>query len=280
MIEKIILYEIRRAIARKKVITLIIITFLFEIGTYVLLDYAKSTHTAARFLSSIHEYVWLIGVLLPQSFLIHFIAISISAGSMAEEYEHGTMDFLLTKPITRLSFISGKFIGGYVLLTLMYGLMVIISLFLSFFYFGTQVYLNFLPELFGAVVFSALTFYSIAFLVGEIIRRGNIAFLVASVILVTSVALVDVLILLSTLTRNLSYLSISMYFPTWGAEEFPYSIAINIPGAYFLVEGLSLFGGTPGSPLLSSLSIIAYSVVPIFISIYTFLHRDIPKRVF
>lgn len=274
------LYEIRRAIARKRVITLIALTLFFEIGVYVLLEYAKTTRFA-KALIPLHPYMWMIGVLLPESLLIHFIAISISAGSMSEEYEQGTMDFLLTKPITRLKFVMGKFVGGYLLLIGIYAIMIILSLFFSFVFFGNQIYLNFLSEISIAVIFSALTFYSIAFLIGELVRRGNIAFLISSVILITSVILISVLTFLSFLTKSSQYLTISMYFPTWGSEALPFMIAQNVPGAYFLVEALMIFPiGEVGNLTDSILSILFYSSIAIFVAIYTFLHRDIPKRVF
>ncbi|MCY0882659.1 MAG: ABC transporter permease subunit, partial [Acidianus infernus] len=130
MIEKIIVYEIKRAIARKKVITLIAITFLFEIGVYLSLAEFR-TPRIEKLLSSIEDLLWLAGVLLPQSLLIHFISISISSGAMSEEYEQGTVDFFMTKPITRLSFLIGKFLGGYLLVTIIYLLMVALALIFS-----------------------------------------------------------------------------------------------------------------------------------------------------
>ncbi|WP_231136271.1 ABC transporter permease [Acidianus ambivalens] len=127
MIEKIMIYEIKRAIARKKVITLIAITFLFEIGVYLSLAEFR-TPRIEKLLSPIEDLLWLAGVLLPQSLLIHFISISISSGAMSEEYEQGTVDFFMTKPITRLSFLIGKFLGGYLLVMLIYLLMVALAL--------------------------------------------------------------------------------------------------------------------------------------------------------
>lgn len=131
MIEKIMVYEIKRAIARKKVITLVAITLLFEIGVYLSLAEFR-TPRIEKLLSPIEDLLWLAGVLLPQSLLIHFISISISSGAMSEEYEQGTVDFFMTKPITRLSFLVGKFLGGYVLVILIYLLMVALALIFSF----------------------------------------------------------------------------------------------------------------------------------------------------
>lgn len=278
MIEKIIVYEIKRAIARKKVITLIAITFLFEIGVYLSLAEFR-TPRIEKLLSPIEDLLWLAGVLLPQSLLIHFISISISSGAMSEEYEQGTVDFFMTKPITRLSFLIGKFLGGYLLVTLIYLLMVALALIFSFSFFGNQVELQYLPVVVLSILFSTLTFFSIGFMFGEIFRRSSLAFLVSSTILIGSIVIGAVLLFVAKLTSLDFLISIAISLPAWGSTELPYIIAQGIPNATIIVEALEIFPVVPGTTIAAIAYILGYSSFAIIIAFISFLHRDIPKKV-
>jgi ABC-2 type transport system permease protein len=278
MIEKIMIYEIKRAIARKKVITLIAITFLFEIGVYLSLAEFR-TPRIEKLLSPIEDLLWLAGVLLPQSLLIHFISISISSGAMSEEYEQGTVDFFMTKPITRLSFLIGKFLGGYLLVTLIYLLMVALALIFSFSFFGNQVELQYLPVVVLSILFSTLTFFSIGFMFGEIFRRSSLAFLVSSTILIGSIIIGAVLLFVAKLTSLYFLISIAISLPAWGSTELPYIIAQGIPQATIIVEALEIFPVVPGTTIAAIAYILGYSSFAIIMAFISFLHRDIPKKV-
>jgi len=272
-------YEVRRAVARRKVITLVLITVFFEVGSYVLLTQAHGPRFD-RVLVPLKPYLWLLGVLLPQSLLIHFIAISIASGSMAEEYEQGTVDFFLTKPIGRGEFLLGKFLGGFLLLVSVYALMVVLALSLSFLLFGTQRELNYLPEVVGTVVFSSLTFFTISFLVGELSRRSSISFLASSSFLVGSLIVSILVVFLSQLVGMTSLEYVTLYLPTWGASQLPFIVSSAIPGVYLIVEALSLFPLGFGSAMQAIASILVYSSVASAIALYSFARRDVPKRVY
>ncbi|WP_420809445.1 ABC transporter permease [Acidianus sulfidivorans] len=278
MIEKIILYEIRRAIARKKVITLVAITFLFEIGIYLSLAEFR-TPRVEELLKPIEDLIWLAGVLLPQSLLIHFISISISSGSMSEEYEQGTVDFFMTKPITRLQFLLGKFIGGYLLVSAIYGLMVLLALVFSESFFGYQAELNYLGIVVLSILFSTLTFFSIGFMFGEMLRRSSLAFLVSSTILIGSVIIGAVLLFVAKLTGLLFLIGIAISLPSWGATELPFLLAQAIPNASLIVQALEIFPAVPGTTIAAIAYILGYSSISIAIGFLSYLHRDIPKKV-
>ncbi|NON61320.1 ABC transporter permease [Acidianus sp. RZ1] len=278
MIEKVILYEMKRAVARKKVLTLIIITLIFEIGVYVSIGEFK-TPRVESLVRPIQDLLWLAGVLLPQSLLIHFIALSISSGSMSEEYEQGTVDFFLTKPITRMQFVVGKYVGGYILAVLIYSFMVILSLILSYLFFGKQVDLYYLPSIFLSVIFSILTFFSIGFMFGEVLRRSSIAFLVSSVVLIGSVIIGAVLIFVDRLTNVSTFIAIAQALPAWGGDELPFIVAQGVPGSGLIVEALEIFPTAQGTISMSVGYILVYSVVSTLLGFLSFAHRDIPKKV-
>ncbi|EWG07613.1 MAG: ABC transporter permease [Candidatus Aramenus sulfurataquae] len=278
MIEKIVTYEIKRAVARKKVITIIGITLLFEVGVYVALSQVK-TPRIETILGPISSLLWLVGVLLPQSLLLHFITISISSGALSEEYEQGTVDFFLTKPITRLQFLTGKYLGGFLLVTLVYAFMVFLSLMLSELLFGSQIDLGYLPALFLSVEFSSLTFFSIAFMIGEVLRRSSLAFLISSTVLIGSILIGTVLEFVSRLTGSSIFTSIAIALPAWGAVELPYIYAQGIPNASLIVQALEIFPAISGTEIEAIAYVVLYSGVSTVLAFVSFLNRDIPKRV-
>ena len=116
-------YEVRRAIARKKVIALVIFTILLSVLPY----YALSAAGATLIPTSLYPYIWIAGILLIGPLFLNFTAILIAAGAMSEEYEQGTAELLLSKPVRRSDYLTGKFLGGYSLLLFILALTLILS---------------------------------------------------------------------------------------------------------------------------------------------------------
>ncbi|MEM0169656.1 MAG: ABC transporter permease [Metallosphaera sp.] len=278
MMLDLILYELRRSVARKKVISLIAITVLFEVGTYVALSQTRSPRIE-QLISPIQPLLWIAGVLLPQSLLLHFIAISIASGSMSEEYEQGTVDFFLTKSITRLKFGLSKLIGGYILVISIYLLMVLLAVTLSELLFGVQTDLSYLPSLVGSVIFSSLTFFGVAFMAGELLRRSSLAFLVSSSVLIGSILIGAVLIFVARLTNDPIFNSIAIALPSWGATELPFLYASSIPNASLIVQALEIFPAIPGTEADAIVLTLGYAGVAFILSFMSLLSRDIPKRI-
>ncbi|ACP37741.1 ABC transporter permease [Saccharolobus islandicus] len=274
---EIMLYEWRRAIARKKVIVLSIITFIFELGIYLAI-YLAPSHSLKTLIIPLSPYLWALGVLLPQVLLIHFLAISIASGSMAEEYEQGTVDYFISKPITRLRFIMEKWLGSFSLLLIIYLFMVVLALILSSLLFGVQSELIVLPELFFSIIFSTLVFLNIAFAIGEILRRSNLSFTISGFILIASIIVSDVLVFVSVITHNSNYETISEYLPTWGSTELPFMLLQNSPLSA-IARGLNILPSISNNVSLAIVSIVVYSLLPLVLSIINFLGRDISKKV-
>lgn len=274
---EIMLYEWRRAIARKKVIVLSIITFIFELGIYLAI-YLAPSHSLKTLIIPLSPYLWALGVLLPQVLLIHFLAISIASGSMAEEYEQGTVDYFISKPITRLRFVMEKWLGSFSLLLILYLFMVVLALILSSLLFGVQSELILLPELFFSIIFSTLVFLNIAFAIGEILRRSNLSFTISGFILIASIIVSDVLVFVSVITHNSNYETISEYLPTWGSTELPFMLLHNSPFSA-IARGLNILPSISNNVSLAIVSIVVYSLIPLVLSIINFLGRDISKKV-
>ncbi|WP_338602439.1 ABC transporter permease [Sulfolobus tengchongensis] len=274
---EILLYEWRRGIARKKVIVLTLISFIFELGIYFAIYFAPSK-SLKTLIIPLSPYLWALGVLLPQAILIHFLAISIASGSMAEEYEQGTVDYFISKPLTRFRFIMEKWLGSFTLLFVIYMAMVIIALIMSFSLFGIQNDLVLLPEIVGSVLFSTLVFLNIAFAIGEILRRSNLSFTISGFVLIASIIISFVLVFVSQLTHSSSYEYISEYLPTWGSTELPFMLLQSSPFSE-IVRGLNIIPTISNNVVMATVSILVYSIIPLILSLLSFLMRDIPKKI-
>jgi len=226
----------------------------------------------------LYPYMWSVGVLLPQSLLLHFLAISIASGSMSEEYEQGTIDFFLTKPVTRIRFYAEKWFGSFTLLSMIYGLMVVLSLVFSFWLFGAQTDLIYLPKITGLVLVSSLVFFSIAFSVGEILRRSSLSFIISSSLLIGSVLVSDILIFIGKFTHTTTYISVALALPSWGATQLPFLPLANSQFNLF-IKALDIFPLTVGNIQDALVSVFLYTVVPLMMSLYSFTVRDVPKKV-
>ncbi|BBD72332.1 ABC transporter permease [Sulfodiicoccus acidiphilus] len=278
MVSWVVYYELKRAVARRKVIVMVAITLLFEVGVYVILSQLR-TPSVEQILAQIQGHIWLVGTMLPLSLLLHFISISISSGSMSEEYEQGTVDFFLTKPLNRVQFLTGKFVGGYILVLLIYLLMVALALVMSFIFFGSQRDLGYLPELVGTVAFSAIPFYTIGFMLGEVLRRTTISFLSASSILIGSILIGGILVFVSKLLSSELLVQAAVALPSWGAVELPFIYASSIPNSSLIVQAVEVFPAVNGSQVAAVTYSLAYFVAATAIAYLSFTKRDVPKRI-
>jgi ABC-2 type transport system permease protein len=269
-------YEIRRAVARKKVLAIVALTILIDTAPYYAL---ASTHTALV-PPPIHPYLWIVGVFVPQAFFLQFIALLIAAGSMSEEYEQGTAEVLLSKPVSRQEYFFGKFLGGYTLLIGIVVLNALLSIASATFVFGPQVELQILPLTLASQVFSALVFYSFAFMVGELMRRSSLSYILSSAVFFTSEIIVIYLTLIYSLTGDNVYRVASLYLPTSPVDSLPLLLA----EPSFPSTVLTLFrigGATPveSSIPLSAALIAAYVIAAVLISLAYFSRMDVAKRV-
>jgi len=270
-------YEWRRALARKKVSLLIILTIVTEFVPYIVLTQLPIPQA----IQSIKSFMWLVGTILPYGLLLQFVAIFIATGSTAEEYEQGTADTILTKPVRRTEYLLGKFVGGYTLFAFIALITSSLAVTLSYGVFGPQKYAEYAPMMYIAIIFSTLVFFSIGFMTGELFRVSSLAYLVSSTIFIFALVLGPFLILASTLTGDQFYLDIVKWLPNWGSSNLPMMVA----RALFLQNLRLPFGGgdfnltVSGTMTEAIVSIIIYTSVPIAIAFFRFLKSDITKSV-
>jgi ABC-2 type transport system permease protein len=271
-------YEVRRATARKKVLVLVVITILISTIPVILIRSVGGSLLPPDY----YPYLWVLGVFVVTGFFLPFTALLIAAGSMSEEYEQGTAEVLLSKPVTRDEYFAGKFCGGFLLITGVILLNAILGVTAATFTFGTQDALSVLPPVVLSQVYSALIFYSVAFMSGELVRRSSLSYIIASAVYFTSEIAGIVLRGIYTLTGDTFYKQINVYLPTSPVSSLP--LQVGLPGLPAAAKYILAFGFIDTTPTETSLAfsvglIALYAVVAIAIARTYFNVVDVAKRV-
>ncbi|MGA2524512.1 MAG: ABC transporter permease subunit, partial [Candidatus Bathyarchaeia archaeon] len=201
---------------------LVAFTILLSVLPYYALSQAGTTLVP----TIVYPYLWVFAILLVGPLFLNFTAILIAAGSMSEEYEQGTAELLLSKPVRRSDYIAGKFLGGYVLFLFILALTLVLSISSAFTFFGVQNNLYLSPGLFIAQAFSSLLFFSLAFMLGELIRRSSLAYIFSSAVFFSSYIISVFLSAIFRATGKVVYKTVQMYLPTSAASSLPIQYAL------------------------------------------------------
>jgi ABC-2 type transport system permease protein len=258
------------------VLALVVLTILIDTIPYYLLRSSGPT-----LLPVVDDpYLWVTGIFVPQGFFLPFIALLIAAGSMSEEYEQGTAEVLLSKPVSREEFFFGKFSGGFLLLTVIVLLNATLSVTSATLSFGTQLALGVLPIVVVSQIFSSIVFYSVAFMSGELVRRSSLSYVLASAVYFTSEIAGIYLRVIYGLTGNTFYQQINFYLPTTPVSSLPYLVGQHgLPAEALSVLRFVDIGATETSILFSVGLIAAFALAAIVIAAAHFRWADVAKRV-
>jgi ABC-2 type transport system permease protein len=264
-------YEWKRALAKKKILALIILVIAFQ----TLIMVAFSRFVGTMFLSNeAGSFMWILGVLEGQGLFVPLIAIMVAGGSMSEEYEHGTADILLSKPITRVEYMCGKFLGGFSLLAMIEALTTFVGVVLSLWFFGAQTGLQFAPLMFLAMVYSSLIFFCLSFMFSEVFRGSTLAMLMAFGILIASSVIGPILTALYNMSGQHLYVDLGRGIPTWAATSFPSLLMSEL-----ITAPRTLLPVADSEALYQAAIIIAvYAVIFIVIAAYRLLKSDVTKK--
>jgi ABC-2 type transport system permease protein len=264
-------YEWKRALAKKKILALIILVIAFQ----TLIMVAFSRFVGTMFLSNeAGSFMWILGVLEGQGLFVPLIAIMVAGGSMSEEYEHGTADILLSKPITRVEYMCGKFLGGFSLLAMIEALTTFVGVVLSLWFFGAQTGLQFAPLMFLAMVYSSLIFFCLSFMFSEVFRGSTLAMLMAFGILIASSVIGPILTALYNISGQHLYVDLGRGIPTWAATSFPSLLMSEL-----ITAPRTLLPVADSEALYQAAIIIAvYAVIFIVIAAYRLLKSDVTKK--
>jgi len=270
-------YEYRRAIARRKVVALVVFTVLLDTVPY----YALVTNAPNLIPPQYHPYVWVIGVYAPLSIFLQFIAILIAAGAMSEEYEQGTAELLLSKPVSKAEYFIGKYLGGYTLLLTLILLNSGLTILSAYTSFGVQLGLGALPYVLLGECISSSVFFSLAFMVGELVRRSSLSYIISSAIFFTSEILGVYFGLISSITGSKLYLHLERVLPTSPVDSLPIQLGVpRLPagvGTLLTIVGPSQSVETS---ILASVGLIAaYVFSGVFIAYAYFSYMDVSKKI-
>jgi ABC-2 type transport system permease protein len=270
-------YEVRRALARKKVLAMVVFTIILDTVPY----YIFATLGAGVIPQDLFPYLWLAGVFAPFTLFIQFIAILIAAGAMSEEYEAGTAELLLSKPVSRVEFFVGKFLGGYVLLAFLIVLNAALSVTAATIAYGPQAGIATLPVAILVEIYASSLFYAVAFMIGEVVRRSSLAYIMSSAVIVSSQIVGFYLTAAYEFTGKAVYETIHAYLPTTVAGSLPpqheQALLPNAAARVFEII-LGPGGGTP-SEGSAAIQIAAYLLIATGLALAYFTWADVSRRV-
>ena len=278
----IVSYEWRRALAKKWFFALVILAFAIQILVFVVFNFLF-THPPPNLppifqasLEQIKPFMWIVEVLTPQGFFMSLIVIMIAGGSMSEEYEQGTSDILLSKPITKLEYMTGKYLGGLSLLSFVAALTTVLGVILAIAFFSPQESLQFIPHIYLAVVYSNLVFLSLAFMFSEVLRRTTLSYLSAIGVFIASMVISGVLSAVYGFTREQLYLEVSKWLPDWGVFNFPSFVMeklVDVPYNPFISPAQG-----DSDLLLAGAFIAVYTAIFIVVATIRLVRSDVTKK--
>ncbi len=272
-------YEWRRALARRMILAVFILTLIIEVLPIVVLTLLPNV--LQRF-GSLRSYVWLLGALIPQGFFIHFLALLVSAGSMADEYQNATADVILSKPLSRVEYLVGKYIGGFSLMSAIAALLVSIGVLASFAAFGNQLQIVNAPLILLGIIASSLIFFSIGFMSGELLRSTTLSYLAASSAFIVILIIENVLEAVAPFQPQSSqgfYYFLGRILPTWAATNLPFMQADQLfPAILSTGLGRVIFQTVPGTIPEALVYIAIYASAAFVIALLRFSYTDITKR--
>lgn len=268
-------YEIRKSLARKRILILLALTFLLEVGLYLVL-----TRLPTLLIDPFAGIIWSVGIIAPSAGLVHVLALTIGSATTAEEYETGTADYWFTRPISRIQYFIGKVVGGLALLFIIVLTYSVVSLAIAWFAFGPQSRLEVFPAGVFVSVFSALPFYTIGLAFGEVLRRSMMSTILSGTVFFSSTLIETYANIAAAIGNDPSLLTVVRYLPTWATVGTTSTIlletldiSIGVPGGVFLLSGV-------GAENLGQafLSIVAYSLASLAIAWVKFRYSDVTRR--
>jgi ABC-type transport system involved in multi-copper enzyme maturation permease subunit len=268
-------YEIRRALAKKKVLAgVILVVSALILGVYGFSEVMRISIVRNLPVRPDPGLAWIFTYFLP-SYLLSGLAALIASGSFSEEFEKGTSETLFTKPVTRLEIFLGKVLGGYILQAFFTLLLLVLSISSTSIIFGSQQHLELAPTILIANIYSNTVFFSLALALSALTRNTLIASSV-SIVLLAFLPFVSGLLIFLERSVGGGYSIIARLLPTWGASMHAYIVPLNILERALLFTPIS--ASLYGDPLAACISVAGYSLLFISLAAYRILYSDIPRK--
>ena len=270
-------YELRRVLAKKRILVLVAAVFLTEAGLYLVIS-----RLPPSLLGPVSPYVWVLGVLAPTLGLLQVTSLMVGSTVFSDEYEAGTSDFWLTRPVSRTEYYIGKALGGLALILCIVSAYIAFSVGIAWFVFGPQNRLDLLLTSFPASVASALPFYAIGLAFSEVLRRGMMATILSGLTFFGSYIFESYANAVATFSNDRALLELTQFLPTWGSVRITTDVLVQgLSGSGLSPTGiLALLTGLSGesSTSLMLLNVIAYTAIALLVAWLRLRTGDVSRR--
>jgi ABC-2 type transport system permease protein len=270
-------YELRRVLAKKRILVLVAAVFLTEAGLYLVIS-----RLPPSLLGPVSPYVWVLGVLAPTLGLLQVTSLMAGSTVFSDEYEAGTSDFWLTRPVSRTEYYIGKALGGLALILCIVSAYIAFSVGIAWFVFGPQNRLDLLLTSFPASVASALPFYAIGLAFSEVLRRGMMATILSGLTFFGSYIFESYANAVATFSNDRALLELTQFLPTWGSVRITTDVLVQgLSGSGLSPTGiLALLTGLSGesSTSLMLLNVIAYTAIALLVAWLRLRTGDVSRR--
>ncbi len=263
--------------AKKRILVLIGAVFLTEAGLYLVI-----TRLPPSLFGPFLPYAWVFGVLAPTLGLLQVTSLMVGSTVFSDEYEAGTSDFWLTRPISRTEYYFGKALGGLALVLFIIAAYTAFSVGIAWFVFGPQRDLDLLLRSLPASVASALPFYALGLAFSEALRRGMMATILAGITFFGSYIFESYANAIAVLANDRALLELTRFLPTWGSVRITTDVvAQGLSGSGLPVVGPPFFLTGPSDGATVSvllLNIAAYTAVALLIAWLRLKTGDVSRR--
>jgi ABC-2 type transport system permease protein len=276
-VDVLVVYELRRVLAKKRALVLIAAVFLTEAGLYLVI-----TRLPSSLLGPASPYVWMLGVVAPTLGLLQVTSLMVGSTVFSDEYEAGTSDFWLTRPVSRTEYYIGKVLGGLALVLTIISAYTAFSVGIAWFAFGPQRRLDLLVTSLPASVVSALPFYAIGLAFGEVLRRGMMATVLSGLTFFGSYIFEGYANIVAAFSNDRALLELSRLLPTWGSTRITTDVLVQgLTGSGLPSAGIFGFlaGPSEGSSLpLMLLNVAAYTAIALLLTWLRLRTSDVTRR--
>jgi ABC-2 type transport system permease protein len=199
---------------------------------------------------------------------------------MADEYQNATADVILSKPLSRIEYLVGKFLGGFSLLVAIAALLMVLGVGASYATFGQQSQVENAPFILAGIIASSLIFFCIGFMSGELLRSTTLSYLAASSAFIIILIIENIVEAVAPFQPNPDFFYlIGRILPTWAAVNLPYMQAEQLfPAILGTRIGRAIFLTVPGTIDEALLYIAVYAAFGFTVALMRFLYTDVTKR--
>jgi ABC-2 type transport system permease protein len=224
----------------------------------------------------------MLGIVAPTLGLLQVTSLMVGSTVFSDEYEAGTSDFWLTRPISRTEYYIGKVLGGLALVLIIISAYTAFSVGIAWFVFGPQQRLDLLVTSLPASVASSLPFYTIGLAFSEVLRRGMMATVLSGLTFFGSYIFEGYANIVAALSDDRALLELSHLLPTWGSTRITTDVLVQgLTGSGLPSTGILSFlarssGGSSLSLML--LNVAAYTAIALLLAWLRLRTSDVTRR--